>query len=57
MDKKQLENDQKKKFLINKGNELFGINAETSLQSVNFAPTESSYLNEHSQEESEESDD
>lgn len=32
-------------------NGLYGIDAETSLQSVNFATTENAYLNEHFQEE------
>jgi hypothetical protein len=30
---------------------LFGLDEETSLQSVNFATTENSLLNEHFQEE------
>ncbi|WNF25026.1 hypothetical protein [Mesobacillus jeotgali] len=31
--------------------QLFGLDEETSLQSVNFATTETSLLNEHFQEE------
>jgi hypothetical protein len=34
-------------------NGQYGIDAETSLQSVNFATTENPYLNEHFQEEAE----
>ncbi|MGM0900798.1 hypothetical protein [Mesobacillus maritimus] len=41
-DKKKLENGQ------------YGIEAEMSLQSVNFATTENPYLNEHFQEEADE---
>ncbi|WP_174735180.1 hypothetical protein [Mesobacillus harenae] len=33
---------------------LYGLDPETSLQSVNFAATENAYLNEHYQEESKE---
>ncbi len=35
----------------NQENGHFGVDAETSLQSVNFATTENPYLNEHFQEE------
>lgn len=34
-------------------NGLYGVEAEDSLQSINFATTENPYLNEHFQEEPE----
>lgn len=34
--------------------ELFGLDPEMSLQNVNFAGSENSYLNEHYQEDAEE---
>ncbi|MBM7587479.1 hypothetical protein JOC86_004052 [Bacillus pakistanensis] len=51
MNKKQTENKPKRNFKKSEDN-LYGIDAETSLQSVHFATTENSYLNEHFQEES-----
>ncbi|MCP3738119.1 hypothetical protein [Rossellomorea sp. BNER] len=51
MDKKQTENKPNKDLKKPEDN-LYGIDNETSLQSVNFATTENPYLNEHFQEES-----
>ncbi|WP_408007697.1 hypothetical protein ACJROX_23840 [Pseudalkalibacillus sp. A8] len=45
--KKQHRNDKK-----NSEDELYGVDSGESLQSVNFATTENSYLNEHFQEDS-----
>jgi hypothetical protein len=52
MDKIQAENKKNGDFKKKPENGLYGIDAETSLQSVNFATTENPYLNEHFQEES-----
>jgi hypothetical protein len=51
MDKNQSTKKQQKK---KPENGQFGLDAESSLQSVNFATTENPYLNEHFQEEPEE---
>lgn len=47
--------DKDQKDIGPKGDEakLFGLDKETSLQSVNFATTENPLLNEHFQEENE----
>ena len=50
MDKKQTTKKQRKK---KPENGQFGLDAKSSLQSVNFATTENPYLNEHFQEEPE----
>jgi hypothetical protein len=47
MDKSQKRRNKKKKPEV----ELYGMNAEDSLQSVNFATTENPYLNEYFQTE------
>lgn len=43
--------DRKDRSSDNEVAKLFGLDEETSLQSVNFATTENSLLNEHFQEE------
>ena len=48
-----MEKAQKKESKKKAENGQYGMDAETSLQSVNFATTENVYLNEHFQEESE----
>ncbi|WP_191991980.1 hypothetical protein [Bacillus aerolatus] len=54
MNKKQTEKNQGEKLKKNPESGLYGMDAETSLQSVNFATTENSYLNEQFQEDSDE---
>jgi hypothetical protein len=51
MDKKRMENKQSKELKKKSEDDLYGIDTETSLQSVNFATTENPYLNQHFQEE------
>ncbi len=52
MDRKPGEKKQNKNVKKNPEDELYGVESESSLQSVNFATTENPYLNEHFQEDS-----
>jgi hypothetical protein len=54
MDTKQTKKNQHEELKKKPENGLYGMDAETSLQSVNFATTENPYLNEHFQEEADE---
>jgi hypothetical protein len=54
MDKKQTKKNKHEEIKKKPENELYGMDPEMSLQSVNFAPNENSYLNEHFQEEADE---
>jgi hypothetical protein len=54
MEKKQTNSEQSEELKKKPVKDLYGIEPESSLQSVNFATTENPYLNEHYQAESDE---